>query len=125
MPGAQAGDQGAEIDLNEEKYQKPHGAGANSQRWGGLRYFRERRTRPLVLPSYAGPDHGGINQTGEEEMRRQAVLRYSDAIGETGSHHPPPDRTLQCAKCQDRPQAGAAVARNPAAPQKPDERHKE
>src|SRR5215469_18801268 len=81
--------------------------------------------RPLILPPRSGPDHSDINQAGKDKVRRQTILRHFDAIGETGSDHPPPDRALQRAKSQDHPQASATIGRNPAAPQKPHEGQKE
>src|SRR5580658_10167282 len=58
-------------------------------------------------------------------MRRQAILRNFDAIGEAGRDHPPADRTLQRAEAKNHPEPRSQAGSDPTAPEKPQKRYQE
>ncbi len=92
--GAQPGDQRAEIDLSENKEQKRNRTDANARR-----HWR----RWLILEALCRPQQRHIDQTGEQKMGREPILRDFDALGETGRDHPPADRALQRTQAEDQP----------------------
>ena len=73
------------------------------------------KSRRSVQP-LRGPDQRHIDHAGEQEMRRQPILRDFDAVGEAGGDHPPADATLQRTEPENEPQRRPQRRFHPAAP---------
>ena len=104
--GAQAGDQGAQIDLHQHQHHEPDRAHANPGRQ------QERLARHELL---RGPKDHRVDDAGEREMEPEPIVRHVHPVGEPRRHHPPADRAQGGAEPEDRPQpqtqAGLDVSR--------------